>query len=655
MKGFTKFITITVMIALVWANFLSTPNIVSAEETDKLNYLYLENDCTTISQGEVVAVSYGDEQTEIGNAVLTVRNAETCTVWSFAVSEIIGNTAVFYLNFSEAGCGYYQITDVYITIGDGSEDLISLLEIGMDDVSFFVNEDISTEDADTQVVSLDVDGSHITGADIQSIQNAIRTGFDATIRNQISTESGNVVVFLDPGHDSKHGGANKNGLAEDVLNLRIAQYCKEELESYYGVRVYMSRIGTGCPYPGTTSVADNLNRVAAASSVGANVYVSIHLNSSGNSGINGAEVFYPNANYRPDLGSAGANLATQIERQLVSLGLANRGISIRNSEDGTKYADGSRADYYGVIKNSKLCGLPGIIIEHAFVSGSNDAVFLKSESNLRALGIADATGIAQYFGLSKTPPRVIDRAKVEGFVKRMYRSCLNREPDAGGLKFWTDSICDFTFDGAQTAYHFVFSSEMDAKNLSNGDFVEILYNAFFGRASDASGKAFWVDKLDNGASRNGVFMGFVNSKEFSDICESYGIDRGKATVKEGRDYNLGLTAFISRLYTKALGRKYDIDGLNFWCEQAYKGERSIYSISTAGFFHSAEFLDKKLSNEEYIKVLYRTFLDREFDQSGYEFWLNQLATGSSRDTVLNEFANSKEFEDIKKSYGLQAK
>ena len=40
----------------------------------------------------------------------------------------------------------------------------------------------------------------------------------------------NVVVALDPGHDSTHTGAGANGVREEVLTLKIAKYCKEELE-----------------------------------------------------------------------------------------------------------------------------------------------------------------------------------------------------------------------------------------------------------------------------------------------------------------------------------------------------------------------------------------------------------------------------------------
>ena len=109
---------------------------------------------------------------------------------------------------------------------------------------------------------------------------------------------------------------------------------------------------------------------------------------------------------------------------------------------------------------------------------------------------------------------------------------------------------------------------------------------------------------------------------------------------------------MARLYTKALGREYEVDGLNDWCNRITSGQWSINDVSTTGFFTSPEFLAKNLSNDEYVKVLYRTFFDREYDQAGYDDWMNRLANGTSRNEVMLGFANSREFAELKASFGL---
>lgn len=91
------------------------------------------------------------------------------------------------------------------------------------------------------------------------------------------------------------------------------------------------------------------------------VFVSIHINSA-SAGANGVEVWYPNSSYNANIHAQGKDLANEILKELVGLGLTNRGIKIRNSENGTKYPDGSLADYYSVIKDSKTNGFPVLLL-----------------------------------------------------------------------------------------------------------------------------------------------------------------------------------------------------------------------------------------------------------------------------------------------------
>lgn len=213
--------------------------------------------------------------------------------------------------------------------------------------------------------------------------------------DDIQAKSSDLVVVLDAGHGGYDFGASGSGLYEKVLNLKIAQYCKAELEKYKGVKVYMTR--SNDTYVGLDE------RVSKASGVKADVFVSIHINSAATATATGVEVYYPNLNYRPSVGTKGRKLATEIQKKLVALGLYNRGIKIRNSSGGTIYADGSAADYYAVIRGSKKAGFPGVIVEHAFISNPADArSYLSSSASLRALGVADAKGIAACYGLKKS-------------------------------------------------------------------------------------------------------------------------------------------------------------------------------------------------------------------------------------------------------------
>ena len=397
-------------------------------EKGKLNYLYLESKYIESPGEQTVLVGYGDEETVIEKGVLEVRNYRTKETVSYSSTETMDNTVLFQMPFTETQQGIYEVIAVVITTADGEEKRVALSETGMANVYFGVDEEVvETEETVTadpsvemQIVTFDEEGiSDVQTEDITAavedalgeaesntpVSYAAKAG-RAVLSNAVESNgrsaNGEIVVVLDPGHDASHAGARANGLKEEELTLKIAQYCKEELEQYSGVRVYMTRTSSACPYPGTTSTVDNKSRVDYAKSVGADIFVSIHLNSSSSASAKGAEVFYPNSHYNSSIGTQGANLAKQISRQLVALGLNNRDITIKNSEDNTLYPDGSLADYYGVIRNSKLAGFPAVIVEHAFLTNAGDAAFLSSEANLKKIGIADAVGIANYLGVSKT-------------------------------------------------------------------------------------------------------------------------------------------------------------------------------------------------------------------------------------------------------------
>ncbi len=241
--------------------------------------------------------------------------------------------------------------------------------------------------------------------------------------------------------------------------------------------------------------------------------------------------------------------------------------------------------------------------------------------------------------------------KVHAFVTRLYETCLGRDAELGGLVDWSNILINKESSGAQVAYGFVFSDEYKQKNTSDEEFVEMLYNVFMDRPSDAAGKAAWVSALEQGTSREKVFSGFTGSSEFAAICESYGIERGEISLSQSRDVNVGVTSFCARLYTQALGRKFDVDGLNAWSE-IINSHQSSPELVAESFINSQEFINKNLNNEEYVKVLYRTFLGREADSAGLTAWVGVLDSGTSRLEVLHGFSRSPEFAGIQASFGL---
>ncbi len=112
---------------------------------------------------------------------------------------------------------------------------------------------------------------------------------------------------------------------------------------------------------------------------------------------------------------------------------------------------------------------------------------------------------------------------VTKFIARNYKMCLGRSADEDGINAWCNQILTGQNTAKEVAYGFVFSQEFKEKNLSDADFVKLLYNVFMNREADEAGFNAWMKVLKDGQSREHVFNGFADSVEFRDVCTGYGI------------------------------------------------------------------------------------------------------------------------------------
>ena len=294
----------------------------------------------------------------------------------------------------------------------------------------------------------------------------------------------------------------------------------------------------------------------------------------------------------------------------------------------------------------------GILVIANYTNGRSAAVPLQNSmiSGYDANRLGSQTIRVQMQGASvNVKLEIFDGVK--DFVERLYQDILGRKADASGLQAWTDVLRSGSEQGAKVAQGFIDSIEFKNRSLSDKEYLTILYHTFFNRQPDASGLQAWLNVLDSGLTRMHVFCGFAESDEFTKICESYGIERGNANLTAPADQNEGVTKFVARCYRLCLGRREDSAGLNEWCNAILTG-RNTAKQAAFGFVFSSEFQNKHLSDTDFIKVMYRVFLDREADASGLSAWGNVLRGGGSREHVFNGFADSPEFREICARYGI---
>ena len=236
------------------------------------------------------------------------------------------------------------------------------------------------------------------------------------------------------------------------------------------------------------------------------------------------------------------------------------------------------------------------------------------------------------------------KQQILDFVSRLYKYVLNRDPEQGGLEFWTDELYTFKQSGAGVAQGFIFSKEFIDRKTSDEEFVTILYKTFFGREPDDAGFNFWVSSLKDGSNdRQAVANGFIYSLEWANTCAEYGIRSGGTTKPSVKIAPGDLTyAFVERMYTTALKRESDPDGKEFWANELSNFISTGESVGVS-FFLSPEMESMNLSNEEFVTRLYKTFMDRDPETEGFNFWVKFLNDGNSREAAVYGFTRSEEF------------
>ncbi len=240
--------------------------------------------------------------------------------------------------------------------------------------------------------------------------------------------------------------------------------------------------------------------------------------------------------------------------------------------------------------------------------------------------------------------------QVVSYVDRIYTVWLERTPDIDGEADWAEKLQNGSWSGAQVAEFFVFSKESMDNDRSNGEFVDALYKLLMDRDPkyDVEGYAWWVDQMDNGMSKFDVVARFIDSKEYTGICEDYGIVRGDMDMTTINQ----VQGFVGRFYTLAMERDADQSGVDYWTAGLRRGDFNGASIA-ANFFFSKEMTDKHISDEKYIELLYQVMMGRPSDDGGKSYWLGNMAGGMTSEQVLSGFITSPEFTGICTDYGIE--
>lgn len=102
-------------------------------------------------------------------------------------------------------------------------------------------------------------------------------------------------------------------------------------------------------------------------------------------------------------------------------------------------------------------------------------------------------------------------------IVRLYSAYFLRYPDEGGFQFWLEGYSSGTWSLARASEFFSRSPEFDLMygQLSDDEFVDVIYQNILGRNADAGGRAYWIDRMSSeGIGRGTVMLYFSESPEY---------------------------------------------------------------------------------------------------------------------------------------------
>ena len=346
--------------------------------TDSYQYLYIAYPQLLVGVDQVIAFATPNDSDVLTDATLELEST-TGNSLSVSAMAVSGNAAAFQFGKDYAECGYDLISISYHLQGDATEHSVDLMQCGYAfdiDANAAVDDGLAEGSANSSVYYSDDSGNAIQAATIGDALTA--SNGEQSLSLAGTAVNGAYVIALDPGHGGVDPGAQGNGKSEADLTWKIAVACKAKLERY-GFKVVMSRGQSG-----SYGSNDFLYRVQRCVKQGAQAFVSFHINS-GSSAAHGAEVYAPTAN-GTSYTKASVELAQKVMNNLSALGLTYRGVFQMTV-----------GDEFAVIRCAREQGIPGILIEHGFISNSGDVWKYFSDAGCKRLGEADADAIIAQF------------------------------------------------------------------------------------------------------------------------------------------------------------------------------------------------------------------------------------------------------------------
>ena len=202
--------------------------------------------------------------------------------------------------------------------------------------------------------------------------------------------------------------------------------------------------------------------------------------------------------------------------------------------------------------------------------------------------------------------------------------------------------------------------------------AEIVFELFSAPKSTISGVTLSDEKIKFTWNRDKLTLnleGLKPNTEYKDLEITFKLENGLITkykietfkTKEEVKPPTGNVAdFVARIYEAALGRKPEVEGWRFWVQKLESKELSVTQF-VYDLMAQDEFVNRFLSKEDFIKMMYIIVVGREPEEEGQKYWeskydeykLQESSLAEVRRRIATEMMSEPEFKDYVTKIGLK--
>ena len=269
---------------------------------------------------------------------------------------------------------------------------------------------VKTEEA---VISLKAEAGNKVKTGETPLVPAPNLGGDRSLTRVLGLKVGRVVI--DPGHGGGDTGTiGPGGLKEKDLVLAVSLRLKELLEERLSTDVVVTR--------STDKFVPLEERTAIANQLDADLFISIHANSSRNRKISGVETFFLNFASSPDEREVASRENAGSQKNIRDLENLLKQIALGDyNEESRDLAHTVQKSLYSEMKDHRRSfrnrgvkrapfivlinlNMPGILTEIGFLSNPSDETYFKNRPGQTQVAEALYQGIEEYFRSLGTVP-----------------------------------------------------------------------------------------------------------------------------------------------------------------------------------------------------------------------------------------------------------